>query len=321
MEEKQTKKWNAKKILKLVGNAVSLLSIVFIVRAVIVLGFDFSHVDNWPVFLAVVLLSVLIKTATVFVSGTAWYGWLAYFTGKKDKLKEAVVVYAKANIGKYLPGNVMHYVERNLFADKLGMSQKKLAAASVLEVLTLITVAFLMAVLVSANQLKLALIKVFGERYLIVICAVLLAGVIFVLLVFAVFRNKIRCFLKENSLKELVLTVLRNMLLNGIVLFSLGAIMVILYCYMGGAFTLSSAALIVSGYVIAWVLGFVVPGAPGGIGVRELVITLLLGNVMGEGMVVTLSVTHRLITIIGDFLAYVLRLALVERKPAGKYSK
>ena len=65
--------------------------------------------------------------------------------------------------------------------------------------------------------------------------------------------------------------------------------------------------LIISGYIIAWVLGFIVPGAPGGIGVRELVITLLLGSVVGESMVVTLSVTHRLITIIGDFMAYLVR--------------
>ena len=97
--------------------------------------------------------------------------------------------------------------------------------------------------------------------------------------------------------------------------------MVVLYCYMGGAFQPRTAALIISGYVIAWVLGFVVPGAPGGIGVRELVITLLLSGVMGEGLVVTLSITHRLITIIGDFLAYVLRFALVsgsETKEQGK---
>ena len=87
MEENKKTKWNLKKILKLVGNAVSILSIVFIVRAVIVLGFDFSNVKNWPVFLLVTLLCVVIKIVTVFISGTAWYGWLAYFTGKKDKLR------------------------------------------------------------------------------------------------------------------------------------------------------------------------------------------------------------------------------------------
>lgn len=69
----------------------------------------------------------------------------------------------------------------------------------------------------------------------------------------------------------------------------------------------SVALQLVAGYIIAWVLGFVVPGAPGGIGVREFVLTLLLGNVVGKELILTLSILHRLITIIGDFMAYVVR--------------
>ncbi|MBR6403952.1 MAG: flippase-like domain-containing protein [Eubacterium sp.] len=313
MEEQNNKKQTIKKIIKLVGKAVSILSILFVIRAIYKLGFDFSNIDNWPIFILVVIICVLIKTGTVFLSGSAWYGWLALFTGKKDKHKEAVAVYAKANIGKYLPGNVMHYVERNLFAGKLGMSQKKLAAASVLEVLTLVSVAFIMAVVVSASQLKIALHKV-GESYKAMIALVIALGILFVAVVFFVFRKKIKQFLEDVSPKELLLTVLRNMFLDGMVLFLLGSVMVVLYCYMGGTFELQTAAKIISGYVIAWVLGFVVPGAPGGVGVREIVILLLLESVIGGGLVTTLSITHRLITIIGDFLAYVLRLALVPAK-------
>ena len=299
-----------KKIIKLVGKAVSILSILFVIKAIIELGIDFSNIDNWPVFILVVFICVLIKTGTVFISGSAWYGWLALFTERKDKQKEAVAVYAKANIGKYLPGNVMHYMERNLFADKLGMSQKKLAAASVLEILALVSVAFIMSVAVSISQLKIALYEVLGESYKVMIAVVFVLGIFFVAAVVFVFRRKVRQFLTNISPKELILTVLRNMFLEGLVLFLLGAVMVVLYCYIGRAFELQTAAKIISGYVIAWVLGFVVPGAPGGIGVRELVIKLLLGSVMGEGIVVTLMITHRLITIIGDFLAYVLQMNL-----------
>ena len=313
MEESPKKRINLKKLAKTAGSVISILSIVFVIRAVIVLGFDFSSITNWPVFLLVVLICVLIKTGTVFLSGTAWYGWLSLFSGKKDKLRDAVIVYAKANIGKYLPGNVMHYVERNLFAGKLGMSQKKLAAASILEVMALVFVAFLMSVLVSAAQLKKALHEIFGESYVLVVGAAIILGLLAVCVIVFLFRKKLKGIFENLGAKEVAATVLRNMLLEALVLFLLGVIMVVLYCYMGGSFQLQSAALIGSGYVIAWVLGFVVPGAPGGIGVRELVITLLLGSVMGEGLVVTLSITHRLITIIGDFLAYVLRFLLMPK--------
>lgn len=59
--------------------------------------------------------------------------------------------------------------------------------------------------------------------------------------------------------------------------------------------------------MIAWVLGFIIPGAPGGIGVRETALTLLLTPVTGRDMIVVLSVLHRLVTVAGDFTSYLLR--------------
>lgn len=299
-----------KKGIKILGKLVSVLSIVFIVRAVYVLGFDFSAVDNWGVFLGVTLLCTIAKCITVYMSGNVWYGWLSFFSGEKDKRKEAVCVYAKANIGKYLPGNVMHYVERNLFADKMGISQKKLAVSTVMEVFSLVTVALVIAVVFSFNQLEQALHHVLGENYGMIILAIILAGITVLAAAVILFRKKLLGILKGYSVTEFVKTFLKNMVWYALVLGTLGAIMVVLYCYMGGQFTLESAKLIISGYIIAWVLGFIVPGAPGGIGVRELVITLLLSSVVGESLIVTLSVTHRLITIVGDFMAYLVRILI-----------
>lgn len=123
-------------------------------------------------------------------------------------------------------------------------------------------------------------------------------------------RKKLTAQLKEYSLKEFGKTLAETMALYGIVLIALGLIMAALYAYMGGEITWNNGSLIVSGYVIAWVLGFVIPGASGGIGVRELVITVLLGSVVGAETVLTLSVIHRLITIVGDFLAYLVMLII-----------
>ena len=299
-----------KKFIKYLGKAVSILSIIFIIRAVYVLGFDFSAVHNWPVFLGVALLCTVAKCITVYVSGTAWYRWLNFFSGTKCQRKEALCVYAKANIGKYLPGNVMHYVERNLFAGKLGISQKKIAASTVFEVFTLVSAAFLIGITVSFGQLQSAFYNVFGENYIQIIAGVILAGIVCLIVAAFLFKKKIASVLAEYKLSDFLLAYIGNVLLYMIVLITLGIIMVVLYCYMGGTFQLRSAALIVSGFTIAWVLGFIVPGAPGGIGVRELVITLLLSSVVGESLIVTLSVTHRLITIVGDFMAYLVMLII-----------
>ncbi|MEY8516578.1 hypothetical protein AALC25_06505 [Lachnospiraceae bacterium 29-84] len=299
-----------KKVGKLAGKMISFLSILFVVYAIWKLGFDFQSIHNWTLFLAVAFASVVLKCGTVYVSGSAWAGWLAFFAGRKIDKREALCVYAKANIGKYLPGNVMHYVERNLFATNLDISQKKLAVSTILEVLGLVGVAFMLSVVVSAGQLAESFQLIFGDSYRKILCvvaaialAIILAGCLFL-------RKRIAAVLMEYTWADFVKTLLFSLLQYTAVLVGLGVIMVALYAYMGGHVTWENASLIVSGYVVAWVLGFVIPGASGGIGVRELVITLLLGKIVGVEMVLTLSVIHRLITVIGDFLAYLVMLVL-----------
>jgi len=82
---------------------------------------------------------------------------------------------------------------------------------------------------------------------------------------------------------------------------------VLIYWYWAGMPSWEQAAQMMAAYVTAWVLGFIVPGAPGGIGVRELVLTLLLSQAAGGEQAAALGILHRVITVIGDFAAYVAR--------------
>ena len=163
---------------------------------------------------------------------------------------------------------------------------------------------------VSAGQLEQSLQAIFGDSYLKIIAMAAVGAILLVTAACLVLRRKLAAVLKDYSWKKFARTAIFAIVEYAVVLVTLGLIMVALYAYMGGAVTWENGSLIVSGYVIAWVLGFVIPGASGGIGVRELVITLLLGSVVGAEMVLTLSVIHRLITILGDFLAYLAMLIL-----------
>lgn len=304
---KSDKKVSVKRLLKYVGKCISILSIIFIVYAVYNLGFDFSSITNIPSFIGIIIISIILKTITVYIMGMAWTRWLTFFSKTKCKVAEALCVYAKANIGKYLPGNVMHYVERNLFASKMGIEQKKIAISSILEVLGLVSVAGIISISISVGQLSDALYNVLGENYIIIISIAICIGIVGLVAIILVFRKKFMEIISEYSIKDFIKTFAINLVFYAIVLSTLGFIMVLLFGYMGGTINLSNFKLIITGYIIAWVLGFVVPGAPGGIGVRELVISVLLGPIVGEQLMLTLSITHRLITIIGDFCAYVIR--------------
>lgn len=57
---------------------------------------------------------------------------------------------------------------------------------------------------------------------------------------------------------------------------------------------------------IAWLLGFVVPGAPGGVGIREAILALLLPTIMmvSKELVLAGALTYRVVTILGEALTY-----------------
>jgi uncharacterized membrane protein YbhN (UPF0104 family) len=57
-------------------------------------------------------------------------------------------------------------------------------------------------------------------------------------------------------------------------------------------------------FIVSWLAGFITPGAPAGVGVREMVIIILLGGVANEASLLMAVVISRMITVIGDLLFY-----------------
>lgn len=54
-------------------------------------------------------------------------------------------------------------------------------------------------------------------------------------------------------------------------------------------------------YVLAWLAGLVTPGAPAGVGVRELVLLFLLKGIVAEADLLLAVVLGRVVTVVGDF--------------------
>lgn len=60
----------------------------------------------------------------------------------------------------------------------------------------------------------------------------------------------------------------------------------------------------VGAFAVSWIAGFVVPGAPAGLGVRELVLTAWLGDALPATTVVVLVLALRVATTIGDAINF-----------------
>ncbi|MEJ2551847.1 MAG: lysylphosphatidylglycerol synthase domain-containing protein [Anaerolineales bacterium] len=63
-------------------------------------------------------------------------------------------------------------------------------------------------------------------------------------------------------------------------------------------------------YSIAWVVGFITPGAPAGLGVRETIFLTALRPIYGEGAALGITVTMRVLTAFGDALIFAVGICL-----------
>ncbi len=61
--------------------------------------------------------------------------------------------------------------------------------------------------------------------------------------------------------------------------------------------------ILLSANYISVFIGFVTPGAPGGIGVREAVLIKMMSPFFQEDLIILAAVTHRIILILGDLFA------------------
>ena len=59
-------------------------------------------------------------------------------------------------------------------------------------------------------------------------------------------------------------------------------------------------------YSISWIAGFVIPGAPGGIGVRESVFVYISDNVISQPEAIFVILILRLSTTIGEVFSFII---------------
>ena len=75
-------------------------------------------------------------------------------------------------------------------------------------------------------------------------------------------------------------------------------------------------ALICGAYSLAWIIGFLIPGAPGGLGVRESALVLLLADTFPRDAVLLIALLTRLASVGADVLAFIIGLLLMRKVPS-----
>lgn len=227
---------------------------------------------------AIVAGLVVVYGAALFLLGLAWHALLIALGAQPHSLAHSVRSHTTAQLAKYVPGNVFHLVGRHMLQrSRGGDDHRRLAMATVVETLMLI----LSAAWVAA--LCLALGSEGTVRRLCIAAATALLAVTGLAAMPARSRG-----LRASSLLAAFAAMLAFFAVMAGVLMMLGSIL-------GLGFSLSLAG----GGVAAWIAGFVTPGAPGGLGIRETVMVIVGAGASADKLLV-LGVLLRVVTFGGD---------------------
>ncbi|UOM36769.1 hypothetical protein [Acuticoccus sp. I52.16.1] len=219
-------------------------------------------------------------------------------TGARPGLRAVAKVYARANVLKYVPGNIMHYVARQVLARDLGASQAAMAKTSFYEMglLVLVAAALGSVVLVrSATALEAALSSIGQLVAGIAVVAVALVGAL--LLSQARHMRGLLPACGPGGIVFAILAYAVFFIATGLLLF-----VVILLGLPGEATSRPLQAI--PAFTVAWLIGSVTPGASAGIGIREAVLSLLLAPMIGEDEALAAAFAMRIATTLGDLLFF-----------------
>ena len=277
-----------KRALHWAGSALALLGIVFVALRLrdYGAGLDFSRFDTtkWS---AVVGFALIYGLANLMLA-LAWWNLLEQFSASVSR-RWAIKTYGISQLAKYVPGNIFHLAGRQAMGMAAGVPGWALAKSSVWE-LGLISftgaVFGLLALPLLMPELPVAISV--GMFATVIVMAASLFWRFVGLPVAHAFGWYVSFLAISGSLFVGLIELLGENHVNGGV----------------PGLTLAGA------YVLAWLIGLVTPGAPAGVGVRELVLLFLLKGVVSEAELVLAVLLGRMVTVGGDVLIYIISMLM-----------
>ncbi len=262
-----------------------------------------------------VALAIPVYVLTTISSAVAWT-FAFRSTGEHLPLLTGLRVHLVSQIGKYVPGNVGHFVGRLGLLKLKGLSVAHGSISIVLEVLWMIGAAAALSLYALLTGALADVEKFHGMQNWLPVPVLVLALIVpnLMILIFNVFpatlRQKLGFAGKIRRPPEQVVfgcyaLYFFNSLLNGLLLIAAG------YWLFGT--TSGDVFFVISLYAVTWLLGFIIPGAPGGVGVREALFVLLFDGLYGAGVAAVLTVVLRIVSVAGDLAAFGLGYALSSR--------
>lgn len=256
-----------------------------------------------------VLVAALLYTSIIPITGWAWKQLLAK-QGEQWSARHLARILGLAQIAKYIPGNVAQHASRAVLAMRSGMSVCALVATVAQEMILTIAASVLVGTMALAMSTQ-GPQRVSDEysAWLFVLGAGL--GIAVVVLS-SIELNPgqlrdhpkwwLRFVARLGGLPgpRVAPVALAAYATNYLVI---GAGLWVLARAMGLPDTVDYG-LVTAVFALSWVLGFLAPGAPAGLGAREGIMLLLLNGSASGQSVVLFVLMARVVTMLGDVLCF-----------------
>ena len=269
----------------------------WVVIVVVVAGFYFyRNYQEISDYLATISISHLVASFCLLMVGKLALSEMTRYSLKKINVNlnysDALTITSVTQLGKYLPGGIWH------IAGKLGIykarqiSLKKATQAIIFENVWLLSSAFVIGVLllmVSSRDVLCTLNQYFCDvniqLLITIILPVLWVGGLFIFE--KLFFKGSEVIIKDFAIKFFVMIA---------IWLSFGFSFWLIFPQIGTNFLVP----ITGAFSLSWVIGYVAIFAPGGIGVREYLITILLASFFSGQEVAIYAIMHRLIWVLEE---------------------
>jgi uncharacterized membrane protein YbhN (UPF0104 family) len=284
-----------KKYSKYIGVIFSLASLFYIL---IILNKNLSLIGDIlskkQVYL-VIITGLALYAITQLNSVSTWYIQL-HQKHPKMRFSSFYKIIGTSQIGKYLPGNIGHIIGRVFLAKQYEIKLKEVTTSILYESLLLIFSGLLISIgyFIYFDHIDLGIDNKIIIYLFIVVSILILAFII---------SRKVKLFnfLPNKHILYIILLNLFSFIILGLILF------IIQYLLIDESISIIKLIIAIA---ISFVSGFIVPGSPGGIGVREFIFVTLLTSNLNEANALVMIVTLRLITVIGDIGMYLISLKI-----------
>lgn len=259
---------------------------------------------------------LVIAFALVFFAYIPLYGftWRVILAGMGERIStwNAISVLAVSQMGKYVPGKVWYALGRMYLARRHGVPEAKTAVSALIETgfaLLAAVLLFALAVLFLPSGAGIPA-QVWLSFLLVPVCLLLLWPPVL---------NRVIGFLLRKLRQpvfDVRLTLPRVAAVLGLYVAMWLAQGLGCYALVNSFYPLPLAKLpmLVGGYALSWILGFIVLISPAGLGVREGIFTFALGFVLPGPVAIIAALLSRIWITLGEGLTAVFFALLLRRR-------